>query len=260
MEDIMKSEDIVLRSLLKISVNMKIPESKLFDITDEYKLSNLQYSKICEILTLQGYDIVPDEEIKIVETDNTKTNPETDENKISNPFEVVIAEFNKLELHDKYKCLVKLAVNIAEKDEKAQKQISNNFMQNIINMNLQYTYIAVLFKSFFESCNAFGKARLSDLIDYFDKFYNDRLRHELISEKIDSVLGKPGFTKSDIRRIILFNPLKRSFASKYLVYDKSEDIVYINTFLWDLLSNDDKAEVLKICDKKLEQYYQKLSK
>lgn len=256
----MKAEDIVLRSLLKISINMKIPESKLFDITDEYELSNLQYSKICEILTLQGYDIVPDEEIEIVETDHTKTNPETDENKISNPFEVVISEFNKLELHDKYRCLVKLAVNIAEEDEKAQKQISDNFMQNIINMNLQYTYIAVLFKAFFESCNNFGKARLSDLIDYFDKFYNDRLRHGLISEKIDSVLSKPGFNKSDIRRIILFNPLKRSFVSKYLVYDKSENIVYINTYLWESLSNYDKTKVLNICDKKLEQYYQKLSK
>lgn len=256
----MKTEDIVLKSLLKISIDMKIPESKLFDITDEYELSHLQYSKICETLILQGYDIVPDEEIEIVETNNTKTNPETDENKISNPFEAVIAEFNKLELHDKYRCLVQLAVNIAEEDEKAKKQIFDNFMQNIINMNLQYTYIAVLFKAFFENSDVFGKAKLSNLIDYFDKFYNNRLQNGLISEKTDSVLSRPGFSKSDIRRIILFNPLKRSFVSKYLVYDKSEDIVYINTSLWKSLSNYDKIEVLNICDKKLEQYYQKLSK
>lgn len=256
----MESEDIVLRNLIKISINMKIPESKLFDITDEYELSNLQYSKICETLILQGYDIVPDEEIEIVETNHIKTNLETDENKINNPFESVISEFNKLELHEKYKCLVKLAVNIAEEDGKVQKQISDNFMQSIINMNLQYTYIAVLVKAFFESCNNFGKARLSDLIDYFDEFYNNRLQHGFISEKIDSVLSKPGFTKSDIRKIILFNPLKRSFVSKYLVYDKSENIVYMNTAIWESLSNYDKTKVLNICDEKLEQYYQKLSK
>jgi hypothetical protein len=40
----MKTEDIILESLLKLAVNKKLPESDVLDISDEYHISILQYS------------------------------------------------------------------------------------------------------------------------------------------------------------------------------------------------------------------------
>lgn len=246
----MKIEDVVIENLLKKAINMKIPESELFNITDEYELNNLQYSKICELLTMQGFDIVTDDEIEAVITDNKVVQ--------SDQFATIIDEFNKLELKNKYRCLVKLALNIAAEDEQAQKKITEDFMHQIHNMTLQYSYIAVLLKAFFAKCNAMGKAKLVDLIDYFDMYYHNRLSKGLISEKNDSVFGKSGFSRGDIKRIILFNPLKRSFLAKYFDYDKAEEIVSINVVLWDMLSNLDKANIIETCEEKLNYYYVKL--
>ena len=246
----MKIEDNVINQLLKKAINMKIPESELFSITDEYELSNLQYSKICELLTMQGYDIVADTEIEELIVDSKVIE--------TNQFTTIIDEFNKLELQNKYRCLVKLALNIAAEDEQTQKKITEDFINHIHNMNLQYSYIAVLLKAFFVKCNAMGKAELHNLIDYFDMFYQDRLNKGKISEKLDSILGKPGFSHGDIKRIILFNPLKRSFLAKYFEYDKNNEMVSINVVLWDMLSNSDKVDIIETCEEKLDYYYSKL--
>ena len=246
----MKIEDNVINQLLKKAINMKIPESELFSITDEYELSNLQYSKICELLTMQGYDIVADTEIEELIVDSKVIE--------TNQFTTIIDEFNKLELQNKYRCLVKLALNIAAEDEQTHKKITEDFINHIHNMNLQYSYIAVLLKAFFVKCNAMGKAELHNLIDYFDMFYQDRLNKGKISEKLDSILGKPGFSHGDIKRIILFNPLKRSFLAKYFEYDKNNEMVSINVVLWDMLSNSDKVDIIETCEEKLDYYYSKL--
>lgn len=126
-------------------------------------------------------------------------------------------------------------------------------------MNLKYTYIAVLLKAFFSHCNALGKVEMDKLISYFDSYYNERLINGLLSEKSNSVLGRRGFTERDIKHIILFNPLKRSFLSNYFKYIKSQDMVVINESLWDTLTNSDKSEIILICDNKLEEYFSKLT-
>ncbi len=66
----MKTEDTILESLLKLAINKKLPESEVLDISDEYHISILQYSKICDTLLERGYEIVPDEDYRqAVETE-----------------------------------------------------------------------------------------------------------------------------------------------------------------------------------------------
>ena len=52
----MKTEDKAVESLIAFSVDMKISESIVaLDIADEYHLGVLQYLKLCESLSMQGY-------------------------------------------------------------------------------------------------------------------------------------------------------------------------------------------------------------
>lgn len=248
----MKKEEMLLETLINIAVNRQIPESKLFDLSDENNLNNLQYSKLCEILTLRGYDIVPDENIVY----ETETQEELMEKK--DVFAPIITEFEKLSLNNKYKCLVQLAVKIAEEDQMAQKDIAKKFIEKVNKMNLQYSYIAVFIKGFFNKCNSMGQVNLDKLIDYFEQYYIKRLKNNFISEQSDSILGRGGFSRSDIRRIILFNPLKRSFLAHFFEYDKENDVIFVNEFLWDSLSNTDKKHIISVCDEKLERYYNRI--
>lgn len=241
----MKIEDMILNSIFKTASGMQIPESKLFETVDAHELSTLQYAKLCETITMHGYEIVSDQETVQSHRD---------------PYESVLLEFNKLELTEKYKCLIKLALNIAADDEQAQKAIAEQFVQQVLNMHLQYSYIAVFLKAFFAHCNALGRAKLLAMIRYAEDFYRGRQETGLISEKSDSILSRPGFDAKDVKRIALFNPLKRSFVEKYFEYDNLEKIISINEALWDSLSNYDKTEILRACDEKLNTYYKRIGK
>lgn len=253
----MRVDDRILELILKTAIGKQIPESKVFETVDQNDLSTLQYSAICGKLIMQGYEIIPDNEIVLPETESYQKNTSTIPN---NPFDDVIREFNKLELADKYKCLVALACNIAAQDKQAQEAIAEQFIQQVLSMRLQYSYIAVFLKAFFSRCNALGKVKLSDMIDYAGNYYRNRLELGAVSEQDDSVLSKFGFESKDVKKIAIFNPLKRSFVSNYFEYNKAEDLICISESLWDLLSNFDKTEVLRICDEKLTEYFEKISK
>ena len=138
----MRVDDRILELILKTAIGKQIPESKVFETVDQNDLSTLQYSAICGKLIMQGYEIIPDNEIVLPETESYQKNTSTIPN---NPFDDVIREFNKLELADKYKCLVALACNIAAQDKQAQEAIAEQFIQQVLSMRLQYSYIAVFF-------------------------------------------------------------------------------------------------------------------
>jgi len=263
----MKTEDKVMESLIAFSVDMKISESKVLDIADEYHLGVLQYSKLCESLFMQGYDIVSEEEyqkaveiakanqkaeiLPLEEIENTSSEQPT-------KYDDIILKFRELELSDKQECFIKLKAILATEDEKSKSLTVNPFMDKIRNMKLQYSYVSVLLKAFFSECNEMGKVDLNALIIYFDNYYRGRQKQGLVSEQSDSVLGKSDFSDEDIRRIILFNPLKRSFLSNYFVYHKKENVVCMDESLWSALSTSEKQEIPDICDKKLDVYYERI--
>jgi len=132
-------------------------------------------------------------------------------------------------------------------------------MDRILKMNLQYSYVAVLLKAFFSSCNDNGKADLHDVVRRYGDYYRERINAGNVSEKDDSIFSKRGFTDSDIRRNVLLNPLRRSFLANYLSYNKENDTIEMNGILWKMLSVRDKKVIIEICDNRLKDYYDKIS-
>ena len=61
-------------------------------------------------------------------------------------------------------------------------------------------------------------------------------------------------------RNIPSNPFKRFEDMQMLRHTKTLGIVQVDESVWKKLSKEEKAEIEKICDEKLEQYYERITK
>ncbi len=98
-----------------------------------------------------------------------------------------------------------------------------------------------------------------DFVAYFRKFYEGRRNCRLVVEKANSIFAKGGYTDKDAQRNILSNPFKRFEDMQMLRHTKTLGIVEVEPTVWKKLSNEDKEEMVKICDDKLESYYMRFS-
>lgn len=73
----MDFEEKALDEVIRLAENMQISETKLFEITDNNALNNLQYSRLCKMLAMRGYDIVCDKNFKSNEIDSHITDDST---------------------------------------------------------------------------------------------------------------------------------------------------------------------------------------
>lgn len=134
------------------------------------------------------------------------------------------------------------------------------FMEMVQQMDMSYSYKPVLIKAMLENCDNKGRCKLDDIVAYFRKFYNERKIAGLIIEKANSIFAKDDYTDTDARRNILANPFKRFEDMQMVRHTKTLGIIEIEPTVWKALSEDDKAEMKSVCDKKLEQYFERLKK
>lgn len=178
----------------------------------------------------------------------------------------------KLSEGDKKNCLKKLLA-LAEQNIPVQPTICHQeadfyvnsstkkeFFTKLRTKSLQYSYIAVLIKALISKANSNGQAQLEDIIDYFWNFYNDRKQKGLVVEQEDSVFYKDNYTRVDIRKIILFNPVKRSFLANYVAFNKSTNMLVINSSFWTTLTTSNKKAIVEMADEKLTAYYNRISR
>ena len=103
--------------------------------------------------------------------------------------------------------------------------------------------------------DAKGRIKLDDIVSYFRAYYEGRRSAGLKVEKANSIFAKGGYTDKEAERNILSNPFKRFEDMQMLRHTKTLGIVQMDESVWKRLSEEDKAEVEKICDAKLTEYY-----
>lgn len=133
------------------------------------------------------------------------------------------------------------------------------FMEMIRQMDMSYSYKPVLIKAILANADAKGRIKLDDIVAYFRNFYEGRRNCRLVVEKSNSIFAKGGYTDKDAQRNILSNPFKRFEDMQMLRHTKTLGIVEVEPTVWKKLSNEDKEEMVKICDDKLESYYMRFS-
>lgn len=136
----------------------------------------------------------------------------------------------------------------------------NLFMEMVEQMDMSYSYKPVLLKAVFANVDKQGRVKLDDIVGYFRSFYESRRKAGLVVEKSNSVYAKVGYTDKEAERNILSNPFKRFEDMNIMRHTKTLGIIEIDSSVWKKLSQEEIEKIITICDKKLEEYFMRISK
>ena len=132
------------------------------------------------------------------------------------------------------------------------------FMDMVRQMDMSYSYKPVLMKAILLYADDKGRIKLDDIVNYFRSYYEGRRAAGLAVEKANSIFARGGYTDKEAERNILANPFKRFEDTQMLRHTKTLGIVQLDEAVWKRLSNEEKAEIERICEEKLERYYERV--
>ena len=99
------------------------------------------------------------------------------------------------------------------------------------------------------------RVNLSHIVTYFREFYEACRAAGLVVEKANSIYAKGGYTDAQAQKNILSNPFKRFEDMQMLHHTKTLGVIQVDESVWKKLTREEKQEIERICDEKLEQYY-----
>jgi len=138
--------------------------------------------------------------------------------------------------------------------------VKERFFSDYGKSKMQSTYMVVFVLAFKNSMNEEGIAFSNLIVDFFREYYDKRRKEKLIIERPDSIFVKSSPNNKEIHRLILFNPIGRSYLRKYFKYDKISDSFQINPKLRDSLTSSDWSTIERESERLLEEYYNKIAK
>lgn len=133
------------------------------------------------------------------------------------------------------------------------------FMDMVRQMDMSYSYKPVLLKAIFTHADNNGRVPIDKIVTYFKSFYEDRRTRKLKAEKANSIFARGGYSDAEARRNILANPFKRFEDMQMLRHTKTLGIIEVEPTVWKNLTDEEKQEILRICDEKLERYFERIS-
>ncbi len=107
--------------------------------------------------------------------------------------------------------------------------------------------------------DARGRVRLEDIVSYFRSYYESKRKLGDKVEKANSIFAKGGYTDKEAERNILSNPFKRFEDMNMIHHTKTLGIVQMDETVWKALNAEEKIEIERICNEKLEAYYNRIS-
>ena len=131
-------------------------------------------------------------------------------------------------------------------------------MDMIRQMDMSYAYKPVLIKAILLYADKKGMVKLPDIVAYFRAFYEGRRAAGLSVEKKNSIFAKGGYTDKEAERNILSNPFKRFEDMQMLRHTKTLGIVQVEETVWKHLTAEEKDEIERVCDEKLQNYFDRL--
>lgn len=140
-------------------------------------------------------------------------------------------------------------------DDSNRKEL---FLEMVRQMDMSYSYKPVLLKAILANADAKGRVKLDAIVSYFRDFYEARRTAGLKPEKANSIFAKGGYTDREAQRNILANPFKRFEDMQMLRHTKTLGIIEVEPTVWKHLTAEEKAEILRICDEKLDAYFSRL--
>ena len=141
-------------------------------------------------------------------------------------------------------------------DDSNRKEL---FLEMVRQMDMSYSYKPVLIQAILRHADEKGRIQLADIVAYFRAYYEGRRAAGLVVEKPNSLFARGGYTDKEAERNILANPFKRFEDMQMLRHTRTLGIVQVDESVWKKLTAGEKAEMEKICEEKLEQYFSRLA-
>ena len=141
-------------------------------------------------------------------------------------------------------------------DDSNRKEL---FLEMVRQMDMSYSYKPVLIQAILCHVDEKGRIQLADIVAYFRAYYEGRRAAGLVVEKPNSLFARGGYTDKEAERNILANPFKRFEDMQMLRHTRTLGIVQVDESVWKKLTAGEKAEMEKICEEKLEQYFSRLA-
>lgn len=141
-------------------------------------------------------------------------------------------------------------------DDSNRKEL---FLEMVRQMDMSYSYKPVLIKATLRHADEKGRIQMADIVDYFRAYYEGRRAAGLVVEKPNSLFARGGYTDKEAERNILANPFKRFEDMQMLRHTRTLGIVQVDESVWKKLTAEEKAEMEKVCEEKLAQYYRRLT-
>lgn len=231
----------------KYNVQGYLTEDDFITITEKFDIPLIRLSDLQDNLYNEGIEII-ESSVITHKRSKRKTTEDASHQKRKTPQKSLISESA-----DKYEIL------FAEMESSDPQKVKNSFFDDYTMARIQSTYIPVFLLAFLENTDKNGTVLMNRIIDYYEKFYSERRNKNLVVERPDSIFAKSKPEHDAIKRLILFNPLGRSFLKKYFRYDKQTDSVCVNTKFWMGMSYADGIKIKEKSSKILDEYYKKIS-
>jgi len=135
--------------------------------------------------------------------------------------------------------------------------MKDKFIDMVKTMDMSFSYKPVLLKAILEHIDDKGKIRISDIVDYFMDFYEERKSNGLFIEKPSSIYAKDNVSRKEVERNIFLNPFKRFEDMRFLKRSTDVEYVEINRHIFKHLTQVEKEWISKHCDEKLKEYYKR---
>lgn len=139
-------------------------------------------------------------------------------------------------------------------DDSNRKEL---FLEMVRQMDMSYSYKPVLIKAILRHADEKGRIQLADIVACFRACYEGRRAAGLVVEKPNSLFARGGYTDKEAERNILANPFKRFEDMQMLRHTRTLGIVQVDESVWKKLTAGEKAEIEKICEEKLVNYYKR---
>lgn len=139
-------------------------------------------------------------------------------------------------------------------DDSNRKEL---FLEMVRQMDMSYSYKPVLIQAILRHADEKGRIQLADIVAYFRAYYEGRRSAGLVVEKPNSLFARGGYTDKEAERNILANPFKRFEDMQMLRHTRTLGIVQVDESVWKKLTAEEKAEIEKICEEKLVNYYKR---
>jgi superfamily II DNA or RNA helicase len=127
-------------------------------------------------------------------------------------------------------------------------------------MDMSASYKPVMLLAILDSVDSHGRARLSDVVARFRRFYENRKKAGLNVERPNTRMARvETLDDAEVQRVMLDMPFEKFERRRYLRYDRDLAFVRFESNLWRQLKPDDLARLRTICETSAKRYYERLS-